>query len=135
MNTETKQKVQKVDKLLTDILVHFPSPRGGETDLWPSVEELCDLDIAVLNLAMTQREKPLRPFWKAFKLVNRRWPKLKLVKRVKDFVEHARDRVFGNRKQLAGAFGLSNRVRFLAQTCVDRSKSAPGRCVFRPSSQ
>jgi hypothetical protein len=93
MNAETEQKVQKVDELLTDILVHFPSPTGEEAVCWPSVKELSSLDIAVLNLAMTQRKKPLLPFWKAFELVNRRWPKLKLIKRVKELVEHACDRL------------------------------------------
>lgn len=94
MDAETEQKVQKVDELLTDILVQFPYPmRRGETDFWPALKELPRLDIAVLDLAMTQRKKPLLPFWKAFELVNRRWPKLKLVKRVKELIEHAHDRL------------------------------------------
>jgi hypothetical protein len=133
MNTETEQKVQKVDKLLTDILVYFPYPRGGETDLWPSMKELSRLDVAVLNLAMTQRKKPLLPPWKAFELVNRRWPKLKLVKRVKELVEHARDRLKEaskselepiRREAFEGAANARRLIEHLGAIQVDANKAA-----------
>jgi hypothetical protein len=44
-------------------------------------------------------------------------------------------RVFGDRKQLAGAFALSNGVRFVAQTCVDRSRQVRIPAGPAPSSQ
>jgi hypothetical protein len=134
MNTETEQKVQKVDELLTDILVHFPYPmRRGETDFWPALKELSRLDIEVFDLAMTQRKKPLLPFWKAFELVNRRWPKLKLVKRVKELIEHAHDRLkeIGEselerirRKAFAGAPKAKRLLEYLEAIQVDANKTA-----------
>jgi hypothetical protein len=90
MSAETEQKKKRVDELLTDILLR---PVVSETDFWPSIKALCRLDGAVFALAMIQRKMPPQPTWRAFELVNKRWPKLKLVKRVKEFIERAHDRL------------------------------------------
>jgi len=41
---------------------------------WPSADVLIAMDSSVETLAMLEREKVPKPLWKAFKLVNQRWP-------------------------------------------------------------
>jgi hypothetical protein len=89
VHPETGWKKQKLDDLLADILARVIS----DNDFWPSDTVLSGLNLTVLALAMTQRKKLLLPHWKAYELVNRRWPKIKLIKRVKELVAHARDRL------------------------------------------
>jgi hypothetical protein len=95
MNAATKQKVQKLDKLLKELLDCFPSANVAQDAFWPSDKELFALNRAVHDLAMTQRKKDCFKtwYWKAYELVNRRWPKLKLVKRLNLLVGRARDRL------------------------------------------
>ena len=92
MSAATEQKKQKLDELLTTLLALFPSRSVCQTALWPSEKELFPLDRAVRDLAMTQRKKLLLG-WEAYELVNKRWPKLRLVKRLNLLVERARDRL------------------------------------------
>jgi len=49
---------------------------------WPSRDVLAGLDSSVRELAMLDREKTPKPLWKAFKLVNQRWPGFRLIRRL-----------------------------------------------------
>jgi len=99
MNSETKQKVQKLDELLRRLLDLFPCPtKGSQFVIWPSERDLWELRRGVRDLAMTQRKKETFTTawkWKAYELVNNRWPKLRLVKRLNELVDRARDRLKG----------------------------------------
>ena len=79
-----------------------PDPEArGATDLdramkqftwWPDDEQLQRIEGAVLNLATAERKFPSRRTWKAFELVNRRMPGLRLVKHINDLVSRATER-------------------------------------------
>jgi len=97
MKAETKQKVQKLDELLETFLILFPHP-ATESQIveWPSERQLWDLRRDVRELVMTQRKKETFRTawtWKAYELVDRRWPRLRLVKRLNELVDRARDRL------------------------------------------
>jgi hypothetical protein len=95
MNAATKQKVQKLDELLETFLVLLPYPtRERQIAHWPSDRQLWVLRHAVRDLVMTQRKKETFTIawtWQGYELVNRRWPKLRLVKRLNELVERARN--------------------------------------------
>jgi hypothetical protein len=57
---------------------------------WPSADVLGALDSGVGTLAMLERKKLPRPLWKAFKLVNQRWPGYRLVSCLDALVSRAR---------------------------------------------
>ncbi|HEU5247210.1 MAG TPA: hypothetical protein VFU09_08990 [Candidatus Udaeobacter sp.] len=60
---------------------------------WPSEAELQELDLAVMELEMLEREKPPTPFWKAYELVNRRLPGIGLISGVNALVNRASQRL------------------------------------------
>jgi hypothetical protein len=93
MNAATKQKVQKLDERLTELLALYPYRTVSQSAPWPSATELIRLDYAVRDLAMSQRKKKWLLGWETYELVNKRWPKLKLVKRLNLLVGRARDRL------------------------------------------
>jgi hypothetical protein len=57
---------------------------------WPSLDDLLALDSNVRTLALLDRKKVPEPLWKAFKLVDRRWPGFGLVRRLNALVARAR---------------------------------------------
>jgi hypothetical protein len=120
MKAETKQKVQKLDGLLKSFLDLLPYPtRENQLVHWPSHRELSDLRHAIRDLAMTQRKKETFKTawtWKAYELVNKRWPKLRLVKRINELVERARHWL-----KEANATELS-RIRIDASTGAPKAK-------------
>jgi len=58
---------------------------------WPSNDELTELDLRVKELALIDREKVPNPLWKAFELVNKRWPGFRLIRRLDALVSRARN--------------------------------------------
>jgi hypothetical protein len=80
-----------------------PDPQAkGATDLakamkqftfWPTSDLLLPLENSVMRLVRLERKKPLRPPWKAFQLIDKRMPSLRLVLRVNNLVKRARDRL------------------------------------------
>src|SRR5438067_268924 len=60
---------------------------------WPSKSELDQLDSAVERLATIERKRQLSPLWKAYVLVNDRWPGSRLVPRVNALISRARERL------------------------------------------
>ena len=57
---------------------------------WPSSDDLLRLDSSVKTLSLSDRKKVPEPLWKAFKLVNQRWPRFGLVRRLDALVLRAR---------------------------------------------
>jgi len=57
--------------------------------LWPSREVLQSIEDAVMHLIATDRKKPPSQPWKAFRLLNRRMPSLRIVLRINNVVKHA----------------------------------------------
>jgi hypothetical protein len=120
MSAETKQKKQKLDDLLTRLGENLPLagvPRGSDSKTlkavgwysyhaltetvseharWPTTDDLFDLQHTVHDLAMaiTQRKKPFVPYcWKAYKVVDKNWPSIRLVTRLDRLVNRARERL------------------------------------------
>lgn len=60
---------------------------------WPDGVFLQSLENHVMVLIATERKKRPSPAWKVFQLLDRRMPKLLLVKRVDNLVKRARDRL------------------------------------------
>jgi hypothetical protein len=61
--------------------------------IWPDEAFLRSLEEDVMLLIATERKNPPSPAWKAFQLLDRRMPKLLLVKRVDSLVKRAQDRL------------------------------------------
>src|SRR5260370_31883824 len=57
---------------------------------WPAADLLAALDSSIGRLAMLNREKVPTPLWRAFDLVNRRWPGVQLIRRLDALVSRAR---------------------------------------------
>jgi hypothetical protein len=90
---------------------------------WPSRDVLAGLDSSVRELAMLDREKTPKPLWKAFGLVNQRWPGFRLIPRLDILVSRARNRLneageadltWVRREARGGGEGASEAKRFLA---------------------
>jgi len=58
---------------------------------WPRSDDLSALDSSVETLARSNREKVPKPLWKAFELVNQRWPGFRLIHRLDALVSRARN--------------------------------------------
>jgi hypothetical protein len=70
-----------------------PSDTASPSAIWPDQGFLRDLESEVVFLVATVRKNPPSPAWKAFRLLDRRMPKLLLVRRVDNLVKRARDRL------------------------------------------
>jgi hypothetical protein len=73
---------------------------------WPGREFLRDIEHNVLVLASHERSRQILPAWKAFKIVDKRMPTLRLVQRVDNLAKRARERL-----KAAGESDLSKMVR------------------------
>jgi hypothetical protein len=93
MSLTTKQKVQKLDEHLTALLDQFPPIGVSQTASWPSLDELTVFHFDVCELVKPQRKNPYYPAWRAYKLVNKRWPSIRLISRVDKLVNRARERL------------------------------------------
>jgi hypothetical protein len=60
---------------------------------WPRADLLQLLEDSVTFLVGVERKKPPRPLWKAFQLLDKRMPSLRLVLRVDNLVKRAKDRL------------------------------------------
>jgi len=87
---------------------------------WPAKDELSELDSAVLSLALTERKKSPTPRWKAYVLVDQRWPGYCLVSRLNALILRAR-----NLLEEAGESGLT-RLRREAEGSGERVSEARG---------
>src|SRR5882724_3617995 len=58
---------------------------------WPRSDDLSALDSSVKTLSLSDRKKVPEPLWKAFKLVNQRWPGFGLVRRLNALASRARN--------------------------------------------
>jgi hypothetical protein len=94
-----KQQLQNVLSMLVNRCMPPRQAPAGTDDLhrammqmtfWPSADVLGALDLSVKRLAMLHREKVPKPLWKAFELVNRRWPGFRLIRRLDGLVSRAR---------------------------------------------
>src|SRR5262249_13054403 len=92
MNADRDQTKKRLI-LILDMLASYCKPRVTmwPGTVWPSREFLQSLENHVMLLIATQRKKPPSPVWKAFQLLNRRMPLLRLVLRVNNLVKRARD--------------------------------------------
>jgi len=61
--------------------------------VWPDRGLLRLLEDSVMHLIATERMKRPSPAWKAFQLLNKRMPSLRLVLRVNNLIKHARERL------------------------------------------
>src|SRR6266480_3945684 len=59
--------------------------------LWPSEDALVRLNSSVRTLSLFDREKVPKPMWRAFELVNQRWPGFGLIRRLDALVSRARN--------------------------------------------
>jgi hypothetical protein len=79
------------------LLLLPPPPRGQVSDgtlaLYPGGMLLGELDSTVLTLAVIEGKKVPVTRWKAYKRVDKRWPKYHLVSRVEKLVRRARERL------------------------------------------
>jgi hypothetical protein len=73
---------------------------------WPGREFLRDVERNVLVLALYERARQILPTWKAFKIVDKRMPTLRLVQRVDNLAKRATERL-----KEAGESELSKMVR------------------------
>ena len=74
----------------------WPPTLSRERDngiVWPSDTQLRELDLAVAELAMFEREKPPTRFWKAYELVSARSPGIRLVSSLNALVNRASQRM------------------------------------------
>ena len=60
---------------------------------WPKSDFLKQIEDSVLTLASTERKNPSRRIWKAFEIVNKRMPKLHLVKEINALAKRAKERL------------------------------------------
>jgi hypothetical protein len=98
-----------------------PPPPGqvsdGSMTLYPDGMLLGELDSTVLTLAVIEGKKVPATRWKAYKRVDKRWPKYHLVSRVEKLVRRARERLREESKadcKVDGAqYHLSRREAFL----------------------
>jgi hypothetical protein len=92
-----RQSRDRLVKTLHDLrgccLPPIPSREGEDTTIWPSETDLRELDLAVLDLAMFERENPPTPFWKAYELVNKRSPGIRLISKLNALVNRASQRL------------------------------------------
>ena len=58
---------------------------------WPRSDDLSALDSRVKTLSLSDRKKVPKPLWKAFELVNQRWPGFRLIHRLDALVSRARN--------------------------------------------
>jgi hypothetical protein len=89
-----------------------PDPQAkGATDLakamkqftlWPTSDLLLPLENSVTCLVRVEREKPSRPPWKAFQLVDKRMRSLRLVRHVNNLAKRARDRLTESGESVLG---------------------------------
>jgi RNA polymerase sigma factor (sigma-70 family) len=96
-----KQLAAAVEKL--SLYCHAPDLRAeGATDLdevmkyrtwWPENDLLKQIENSVLTLASTERKNPSRRIWGAFELVDKRTPKLHLVKEINALAKRAQERL------------------------------------------
>ena len=102
MNTAMKQDVlfRFLDRRLSTLLSLLEEtclPLRPDTDelttIWPDGRHLGELDSSVLALAIMERKKVPTSNWKAYKWVNKRWQRYRLVSRVEKLVRRARDRL------------------------------------------
>jgi hypothetical protein len=91
MSAETKQKVQKLDEHLTALLDQFPPIRVRQRANWPSQDDLNVFHFDVCKLA--KLKNPYYPAWRAYKLVNKCWPSIRLISRIDKLVNRARERL------------------------------------------
>ena len=78
------------------LLLPPPPPRqvsDGTMALYPDGMLLGELDSTVLTLAVIEGKKVPATRWKAYKRVDKRWPKYHLVSRVEKLVRRARERL------------------------------------------
>lgn len=79
------------------LLLLPPPPPGQVSDgsmmLYPDGHTLGELDSTVLTLAVLEGNKVPATHWKAYKRVDKRWPKYHLVSRVEKLVRRARERL------------------------------------------
>jgi hypothetical protein len=61
--------------------------------LWPRQDELEQLHSIVIDLFMTEHRNRPNPYWKAYRWVNKLFPKLRLVQRTDKLVQRARNRL------------------------------------------
>jgi hypothetical protein len=83
---------EQAKKRLVLILEELATWGKSANTLWPSRELLQSLEESVVHLIATQRKKPPSPAWKAFELLDRRMPSLRLVLRVDNLAKHALER-------------------------------------------
>jgi hypothetical protein len=57
---------------------------------WPSRDELAELDLKVKELAILFRDNVPEPLWKAFEVVNQRWPGFRLIRYLDALVSRVR---------------------------------------------
>jgi hypothetical protein len=91
---------QSRDRLVTTLrdlgdccLPPTPFREGDDRILWPSETELRELDLAVIELAMVEREKQPTRFWKAYEVVNNRLPGIGLIPKLNALVNRAGQRL------------------------------------------
>jgi hypothetical protein len=85
-------------RLRTLLLLLLPPPPPGQVSdgsmaLYPDGHTLGELDSTVLTLAVIEGKKVPATRWKAYKRVDKRWPKYHLVSRVEKLVRRARARL------------------------------------------
>jgi hypothetical protein len=92
-----RQSRNQLVKTLRDLrdccLPPTPSREGDDRTLWPSETDLRELDLAVIDLVMFERERPPTPFWKAYQLVNNRLPGIGLISKLNALVNRASQRL------------------------------------------
>ena len=86
MNREAKEHLV----LILGMLKNYCKPQYTK---WPFFEFLRLLEDSVMLLIATQRKKRPSPAWKAFRLLDRRMPSLRLVLRLNNLVKRARVRL------------------------------------------
>lgn len=80
-------------KLKTDIPNMPDLPDLMKRYLWPPRELLQSLEDSVIAMIEHERKKPPSPRWKAFKLLDRRRPSLKLVLQINNLAKRAIERL------------------------------------------
>jgi len=101
---DKRAKGQLIDTLKRlRLYCQAPDPRvKGSTDLdeamkqftiWPERELLKQIEGSVITLVSTERDKPQTPRWKAFKLLDARMPKLRLIDHINKLAGHAQRRL------------------------------------------
>jgi hypothetical protein len=84
---------EQLTSTLERLVVYCQAKAMKQFTRWPTSDLLLPLENSVTQLVRVEREKPPRPLWKAFQLVDKRMPKLRLVLRVNNLAKRARDRL------------------------------------------